>query len=86
MHQDEISLGGRRHIYIFILKIRCVSRQRVWGVPIPVFYDVVDQKEVVSKEIIERCCQLIDQEGLCTNSIPILLRLINRYEYHFEIC
>ena len=44
-------------------KIRCVSRQRVWGVPIPVFYDAVDQKEVVSKEIIERCCQLIDQEG-----------------------
>lgn len=40
----------------------CVSRQRVWGVPIPVFYDS-EKQEVVSKEIVDRCCDLIDQHG-----------------------
>ena len=40
----------------------CVSRQRVWGVPIPVFYDS-ENKEIVSKEIVERCCQMVDEHG-----------------------
>ncbi len=40
----------------------CVSRQRVWGVPIPVFYDS-DHNEIVSAEIVDRCCRLIDEVG-----------------------
>jgi len=30
----------------------CISRQRQWGVPIPVFYDVDTGKEIISEESI----------------------------------
>ncbi|XP_065572449.1 isoleucine--tRNA ligase, mitochondrial-like isoform X1 [Artemia franciscana] len=39
----------------------CISRQRSWGVPIPVLYK--DGKPLVNKEIVERACQLIDEKG-----------------------
>ena len=40
----------------------CVSRQRVWGVPIPSFYDS-SKNELVSPEIVDRCCKLVDTVG-----------------------
>jgi len=40
----------------------CVSRQRVWGSPIPVIYDS-SEKPVISAELINRYCQLIDEHG-----------------------
>lgn len=41
----------------------CVSRQRVWGVPIPVFYHK-ETKEVLSTDkVIDRCCELNRSEG-----------------------
>ena len=40
----------------------CISRQRVWGVPIPVFYDQKGDP-VISKEMVNRYHDLIDQHG-----------------------
>ena len=40
----------------------CISRQRVWGVPIPVFYDLKGSA-VISKEMVNRYLDLIDQYG-----------------------
>jgi len=42
----------------------CISRQRVWGVPIPVFYTKDEKNQlIVNDEIIEHILKLIDQTG-----------------------
>ncbi|XP_055337541.1 isoleucine--tRNA ligase, mitochondrial-like [Paramacrobiotus metropolitanus] len=40
----------------------CISRQRVWGVPIPVFYDETN-KSLISKDSIEHIRTVIAEEG-----------------------
>ena len=45
----------------------CVSRQRTWGVPIPVFYcseDKDQRVEIFSKESVEHLIQLIVEKGI----------------------
>ena len=32
----------------------CVSRQRVWGTPIPVFYDLKTDEPIMTEELIEK--------------------------------
>lgn len=41
----------------------CLSRQRSWGVPLPVFYCRACQNEVVTKESIEAVASLFEKEG-----------------------
>ncbi|XP_067012188.2 isoleucine--tRNA ligase, mitochondrial [Anabrus simplex] len=41
----------------------CISRQRVWGVPIPVLYDTRTQTPVISRDLIEHFCNLLDKNG-----------------------
>ena len=43
----------------------CISRQRVWGVPIPVFYSKDDAKQdaITNQDIIAKLCDLIDKTG-----------------------
>ncbi len=41
----------------------CVSRQRQWGVPIPVAYCARDREPLVSPEFMERVAQFFDREG-----------------------
>ncbi|XP_067644462.1 isoleucine--tRNA ligase, mitochondrial isoform X1 [Eurosta solidaginis] len=41
----------------------CISRQRVWGVPIPVFYERSTKKIFLNKTAIEHICKLIENEG-----------------------
>ena len=41
----------------------CISRQRVWGVPIPVFYNN-NGEAVISKEMVNRFIDLIDTHGI----------------------
>lgn len=39
----------------------CISRQRVWGVPIPIFYDADTREIVIGDEIIEHLYQLFKE-------------------------
>lgn len=41
----------------------CISRQRVWGVPIPVFYNVATGKEIFNREILNRIIEIVKKEG-----------------------
>lgn len=41
----------------------CISRQRVWGVPIPIFYCKTCGKELINEEIIERIKTLVSVNG-----------------------
>lgn len=40
----------------------CISRQRTWGVPIPVFYGEGEQP-LISKEIIDKFADIVEKEG-----------------------
>lgn len=41
----------------------CISRQRTWGVPIPVFYHVQSKEPLVDKETIDHVKSIIAQKG-----------------------
>ena len=41
----------------------CISRQRIWGVPIPIFYCADCHKPIISKETIKVVAELFRKEG-----------------------
>ncbi|CAO1418745.1 unnamed protein product [Diamesa serratosioi] len=41
----------------------CISRQRAWGVPIPVVYDKTTQLPKVSMELVDFIASLVEQQG-----------------------
>ncbi|HZK25261.1 MAG TPA: isoleucine--tRNA ligase [Oscillospiraceae bacterium] len=41
----------------------CVSRQRVWGVPIPIFYCTACNKELINEDTIRKVAEIFAQEG-----------------------
>ena len=41
----------------------CVSRQRVWGVPLPIFLSKKDGKPLVDEEVLEHIAQIFEKEG-----------------------
>lgn len=41
----------------------CISRQRAWGVPIPIFYNEATGKEIFEKEILNRVIELVKKQG-----------------------
>ncbi|GAB0095594.1 Isoleucyl-tRNA synthetase [Sergentomyia squamirostris] len=55
----------------------CISRQRAWGVPIPVFYGKSSKEIITSAAIIEKMCQETEKNGNIDfwweKSIPELL-------------
>ncbi len=42
----------------------CLSRQRVWGVGIPIFYGKESKKPVLDPELIEKVARVVEQKGL----------------------
>ncbi|KRY29523.1 Isoleucine--tRNA ligase, mitochondrial [Trichinella spiralis] len=41
----------------------CISRQRVWGVPVPIFYDPETNEPIESNSLLENTVRLIQQHG-----------------------
>ena len=41
----------------------CISRQRTWGVPIPIFYDESTGKEIFIREILDKVIELVKVQG-----------------------
>lgn len=63
----------------------CISRQRTWGVPIPIFYCETCGKEVINKETIEIVKDLFAKKG--TNAwFEMSAEEILGKEFHCEAC
>ena len=41
----------------------CISRQRTWGVPLPIFYDKETGKEYITKKSMEKVKEIVGKEG-----------------------
>ncbi|RKP09434.1 isoleucyl-tRNA synthetase [Thamnocephalis sphaerospora] len=41
----------------------CISRQRSWGVPIPVFYDVATDEPIMNDEVMDHVIKLVEKHG-----------------------
>ena len=41
----------------------CISRQRTWGVPLPIFYEKETGKEYITKESMEKVKEIVGKEG-----------------------
>lgn len=41
----------------------CISRQRVWGVPIPIFYCEDCGEPLINEETVEKIATIFDKEG-----------------------
>lgn len=60
-----IPSAGRQRIYNMVESRSdwCISRQRVWGVPIPVFYCDDCEKSIITPETIENIAQIFEKES-----------------------
>ena len=41
----------------------CVSRQRVWGVPLPIFLSKKNGKPLIDEEVFENIAKIFEKEG-----------------------
>jgi len=60
-----IPASGRNRIFTMVENRSdwCISRQRSWGVPIPVFYCDACSKPLMTEESIEKVAQVFEKEG-----------------------
>lgn len=62
---EWLPASGRNRIYSMVEKRSdwCISRQRSWGVPIPVFYSKKTGKPVLREDVINRVAEVFEREG-----------------------
>lgn len=65
----------------------CISRQRVWGVPIPVFYNEETGEEIFNQDILNHVISFVEKEGSDAWLLHTSEELIgeeNLKKYHLE--
>ncbi len=62
---EWLPASGRNRIYSMVENRSdwCISRQRAWGVPIPVFYSKKTGKPVLKEEVINKVADVFEKEG-----------------------
>ncbi len=62
---EWLPASGRNRIYSMVEKRSdwCISRQRAWGVPIPVFYSKKSGKPILNDDVINRVADVFEKEG-----------------------
>jgi isoleucyl-tRNA synthetase len=64
----------------------CISRQRPWGVPIPVFFNKATGEPLLTTESIEHIQRLIEQHGTdCWWTMDIKDLLADKYKNNSRI-
>ncbi|MEW5819820.1 MAG: isoleucine--tRNA ligase [Cyanobacteriota bacterium] len=64
-HVTWVPASGHKRIYNMVESRSdwCISRQRAWGVPIPVFYCESCGKDLISPEVIEHVAKIFEKES-----------------------
>jgi isoleucyl-tRNA synthetase len=64
-HVRIVPEGARRRLEGFVLSRSewCISRQRSWGVPIPVMYNVETDEPLLTKESVQHVIDLVKENG-----------------------
>lgn len=62
---EWLPASGRNRIYSMVENRSdwCISRQRSWGVPIPVFYSKKTGKPILKEDVINRIADVYEKEG-----------------------
>mgnify|MGYP001320048518 CR=1 FL=1 len=63
----------------------CVSRQRVWGVPLPIFISKKDEKVLVDDEVFNNIANIFEKEGATKKILTSLFQEGKRSSFWYSV-